>query len=46
MRLTAKGSTCYSILKREYGFKGSREKVLEQAQTHRDEVIVPSQQNG
>ena len=42
MRLTAKGSTCYSILKREYGFKGSREKVLAQAEKHRDEVIAPS----
>ena len=37
MRLTAKGRTCYSILKREYGFKGSREKVLQQAEAYRDE---------
>ena len=41
MRLTAKGRTCYSILKREYGFKGSREKVLAQAEKYRDGVIIP-----
>ena len=26
-RLTSKGSTCYAILKREFGFKGSKAKV-------------------
>ena len=41
MRLTAKGRTCYSILKREYGFKGSREKVLAQAEKYRDGGIIP-----
>ena len=44
MRLTAKGSTCYSILKREYGFKGSREKVLQQAEAYRDEFYRLLQQ--
>ena len=31
MRLTAKAPTCYSILKREYGFKGSRKRVMDEA---------------
>ena len=31
-RLTSKGSTCYAILKREFGFKGNKEKVLVQAE--------------
>lgn len=31
-RLTSKGSTCYAILKREYGLKGSKQRVLEQIQ--------------
>ena len=30
MRLTSKGSTCYAIAKREFGLKGSRQKVLDQ----------------
>ena len=38
MRLTSKGRTCYSMLKREYGFKGSREKVLAQAQEAMDKI--------
>jgi hypothetical protein len=32
IRMTRKGPTCYSILKKEYGFKGSREAVLKAAQ--------------
>lgn len=31
MRLT-RGPTCYTIIKREYGFKGNKKKVLAQAQ--------------
>ena len=30
MRLTSKGRTCYSMIKREYGLKGSRKKVYDQ----------------
>jgi len=38
MRLTNKGSTCYAILKREYGFKGSKAKVLIQAEARLEQV--------
>tara|TARA_R110000824_G_scaffold116312_4_gene267679 strand:- start:348 stop:584 length:237 start_codon:yes stop_codon:yes gene_type:complete len=38
MRLTSRGSTCYSILKREYGLKGNKEKVLAQAQEIMDKI--------
>ena len=38
MRMTSKGRTCYSILRREYGFKGSREKVLAQAQEAMEKI--------
>ncbi len=34
MRLTAKAPTCYSIIKREYGFRGNRQKVLEQFEAY------------
>jgi len=37
-RLTSKGSTCYAILKREYGFKGNKEKVLAQAETQLEQI--------
>ena len=30
MRMTGKAPTCYSIVKREYGFKGNRASVLAQ----------------
>jgi len=30
MRLTRKARTCYSIIKSEYGLKGSKAKVLDQ----------------
>ena len=40
MRLTAKGSTCYSMLKNKYGFKGNREKVLAQAIEYCDTTIM------
>jgi hypothetical protein len=40
MRLTAKGSTCYSMLKNKYGFRGNREKVLAQAIEYRDTTII------
>ena len=29
-RLTSKAPTCYSIIKREYGLKGNKQKVLDQ----------------
>jgi len=40
MRLTGKGSTCYSMLKNKYGFRGNREKVLAQAIEYRDTTIM------
>lgn len=30
MRLTSKGSTCYAQIKKEFGLKGSKQKVLDQ----------------
>jgi hypothetical protein len=30
MRMTAKGRTCYSIIKSDYGLKGNKHKVCEQ----------------
>ena len=30
MRMTAKAPTCYSIIKREFGLKGNKEKVYNQ----------------
>ena len=30
MRLTRKVPTCYSIIKREYGLKGNKQRVLDQ----------------
>jgi hypothetical protein len=33
MRLTAKAPSCLSIVKREFGFKGNREKVTAQFET-------------
>jgi len=38
MRVTSKGSTCYAILKREYGFKGNKAKVLAQAEARLEQV--------
>ena len=40
MRLTGKGSTCYSMLKNMYGFKGNKAKVLAQAEAYRDTTIM------
>ena len=34
MRLTGKGRTCYAMVKREYGFKGNRNKVLYQLESY------------
>ena len=34
MRLTGRGSTCYAMVKREYGFKGNRNKVLYQLESY------------
>lgn len=30
MRLTSRAPSCYSIIKREYGLKGNKQKVYEQ----------------
>ena len=40
MRLTSKGSTCYSMIKNMYGFKGNQAKVLAQAEAYRDTTIM------
>jgi len=37
-RLTSKGRTCYSTLKSEYGFKGSKKAVLIQVQGVMDNI--------
>ena len=34
MKLTAKAPSCYSIVKREFGFKGNKQKVLDQLVAH------------
>lgn len=34
IRLTRKAPTCYSIIKKKYGFKGNREKVLAQFEAY------------
>lgn len=38
LRLTGKGRTCYSMLKREYGLKGNKAKVLAQAEAIMDKI--------
>jgi len=30
MRLTRKAPTCYSLIKKEYGLRGNKQKVLDQ----------------
>jgi hypothetical protein len=41
MRLTSKGSSCYSIIKREFGLKGNKQKVLDQfEQILKDEGVL------
>lgn len=41
--MTAKGRTAYSILRREYGFKGSRQRVLDQLNALRDQFLNKGQ---
>ena len=43
-RLTNKGRTCYSIIKSEYGFKGNKQRVLEQIQKVMDNMMEGYQQ--
>ncbi len=33
-----RGSSCYSIAKREYGFKGNKARVLAQLEAHLEEI--------
>jgi hypothetical protein len=41
MRLTSKGPTCYSIIKREFDLKGNKQKVLTQfEQILKDEGVL------
>jgi hypothetical protein len=44
MKLT-RGPSCYSILKKEYGYKGNRKRVLEQVEFD-VEVITANRQKG
>jgi len=39
--LGRRGRSCYSIIKEEFGFKGSRERVLEQLNKYIEENILP-----
>ena len=41
--MTARGRTAYSTLKRDYGFKGSRQSVLEQLNALRDQFLNKGQ---
>jgi hypothetical protein len=36
--MTRRGQSAYSIIKQEFGFKGNKQKVLEQLQSKIDEV--------
>ena len=38
LRLTGKAPTCYSIVKKEYGFKGNKAKVLQQLEDFLEEI--------
>ena len=41
MRLTSKGPSCYSMIKREFGLKGNKQKVLDQfEQILKDEGLL------
>ena len=44
MRLTAKAPTCLSIVKKEYGLKGNRAKVLAKFETFIDEFKAAAEQ--
>ena len=36
--MTRRGQSAYSIIKQEFGFKGNKQKVLEQLQSKIDEI--------
>lgn len=38
LRLTSKAPTCYSIIKKEFGFKGNKAKVLQQLENFLEEI--------
>jgi hypothetical protein len=38
LRLTGKAPTCYSIVKKEFGFKGNKAKVLQQLEDYLEEI--------
>jgi hypothetical protein len=41
----SRSPSAYSILKREYGFKGSKKKVLEQVRARAEQLIAEREQN-
>lgn len=41
--LSRRGRSVYSIVKEEFGFKGNKEKVLEQLNAHIEQHILPKQ---
>jgi len=38
LRLTSKAPTCYSIIKKEFGFRGNKAKVLQQLENFLEEI--------
>ena len=44
-RMTNKAPTAYSILKKEYGFKGNKQKVLDQVSEILDKVLEKNNAN-
>lgn len=41
--MTRRGRSAYSIIKQEFGFKGSKQKVLDQLNSYIEQNILPSQ---
>lgn len=41
--MTRRGRSVYSIVKEEFGFKGNKQKVLEQLNAHIEQHILPKQ---
>lgn len=39
----SRGCSVYAIIKREFGFKGSKQRVLEQLNAYTEEHILPTQ---
>lgn len=45
MKMTSRGPSPYTVLKREYGFKGNRQKVLEQVTAEVEKRIAERHEN-